>query len=1094
MRHAELHVHDHFSVLDGASTPLEYMKRAKEIGITHLAQTNHGTNMGHREWKRQAEKAGIVPILGQEAYITDDRFDRRSKANRQDGTSVYNHITLLAQNEVGLKNLEHLSRVAWTEGFYFKPRMDIDLLEEHNEGIIALSGCMSGMIAKAITEERTERVDHLAERFKSIFNDRFFIEVMESNSIELNQGLVRVAEKNGIKTVVTSDCHMASKADLYLAESMLVLNTAPRRINDVDHAKAEGMQFLERLNYLYPERKMTFTEFELWLHTYEEHRVNLEKHGIGVEALDNTMVVAEMIESYPYFEKLDLLPQFCENPTQVLREKVQAGLRRRNMYTPENIERCKMELGVIEAKGLESYFLIEEDVVNHANENNILVGYGRGSAVSYLTNYALGITKINPMPYDLLPERFLSVDREDPADIDTDFAIDGRYKIKDYVGRKYGHVSNIATVGYYKDKSALKAACKVLGVPYGEANRAFLLIDTLDDYVRSDTTKLFRQKYPSVLRLAKALVGRVQNVGMHAGGTVISKVPIEQYVPVQSAKDPHDEAADRVPVAALDMNELADIGFIKYDFLGLRTLSIVDDCMKMIKDRHGVDIDIENIPLDDKNIYDMISAGHTSGLFQAEASASTKTILQMGGVHNFAELVASNALVRPGAANSTVGATYMDGKRTGNITYIHQDTKRFTEETFSAILYQEQQLLLCQEIAGMSKADANKVRKAVSKKIPEDLAIWKDEFITGAAQKIGHAKAEKVWKDLEASADYAFAKAHAVGYSMLTLLTAYLKYYYPIEFITAAIDRMNSSNKADRMKMLIYLIEAKRLGLRVKLPHVNASGVGLAIESDDKGDFIRFGLSQVKYLSDKTALKLMDKAPFKNYQHLLDVAGEKFSGINTRTLGAMNKVGAAAFPDNPRTGTENENYYTYLNIPSISYDLPPYIKMQFRDLVDFVDDETFFILGMAQEVKTKETWQRVDFLDESGVAGVFVPLGSEFEVGKLYAAMVANNSLVWYTPFEKIQESELWPVLTTDTYPDVPEGMWKVIAFNKRKTKKGEYMANVTFADGNKNLFTALAWPSSFAMVYTKCKVGEVVDPKFVELRNGGGYSIENIL
>ena len=1093
MKHAELHVHDGYSVLDGASTPAEYMARAKEIGITHLAQTNHGTNMGHREFLRQAKSAGIVPILGQEAYITHDRTDRRSQAKRQDGTSVYNHITLLAQNQHGLENLDTLSRIGWTEGYYYKPRIDLEVLEQYNDGIVALSGCMSGMIAKAIEAGDRKAAEELAKTFKRIFGDRFYMEVMESNSKTLNTKLVALGKKFGIQPVVTSDCHMASKDDLWLAESMLILNTDPKGAKEIDKSKLAQANFMDKLDFMYPERTMTFKKFELWLHTYEEHRVNLEKHGITEDALTNTMVIANTVGEYEYHENLDLLPSTGDGGMERLREATYQGLRDRGIYTPENIERVNFELGTIEALGLWDYFHIAKEFVGWATDNNVFTGYGRGSAVSYLTNYALGLTKINPMPYNLLPERFLSVDREDSADIDTDFAIDGRYLVKKHIVDVYKNVSNILTITEYKDKSALKAAAKVVGVPYALSNKISALVDTIRDYETLPELAKIRQQYPDLARLAKALVGRIQSTGVHPGGVIISTQPIERYVPIQSATDPSDESAGRVPVAAGDMRELAYIGFVKYDLLGLRTLSIIDDALQLIRERHGIDIDIEDIPLDDMNLYNMISQGHTALLFQAEQSASTRTIMKMGGVSNFDELVASNALVRPGAANSSVGATYIRGKKTGQVRFVHEDAKWFTEETYGAILYQEQQLLLCQEIAGMSPAHANKVRKAISKKIPEDLAVWKDEFINGATEKLGRTKAEAVWKDLEASADYAFAKAHAVGYSMLTLLTAYLKYYYPIEYITSALGRLKSSNKFDRMKMLTYLLEVKRLGIRVKMPHVNASGIKIEIQTDEDGDFIRFGLASIKGIGDKTAKRILDGAPYASYEALENKAGEKYSGISSGVLAALNAVGAAAFEDNPRTGRELDNYYTYLNVPSLAQDLPTDIRMQLRSLDEHDETSTYVTMAMAQQVTRKDHWQRVDFLDETGVQGIFTEPHEEFETGRIYVLLVSNNSVILSCLVEDLDNSVLGKYLRADGLPDVVEPMLKVVALKTRTTKAGKRMGDIVLTDSDKNLYGAIVWPSTYPQVHTLCKPGYVVDIELREM-DDGKLSVERIL
>jgi DNA polymerase-3 subunit alpha len=1105
MKHIELHNHTHYSVLDGAGTPKEYMARAAEIGLSHIAITDHGSTAGWREFQREAKESGVKPILGIEAYITSDRFDRTTASKRTDGTNVYNHITLLAIDAEGARNIEHMNKLAWEEGYYFKPRIDLELLEQNSDGIIALSGCMSGMIAKSLLNDNDELANLYAKRFKDILGDRFYMEVMESNSEVLNNQLIAMAKKYDIKPVVTSDCHMARKDQLPLAEAMLILNTNPKKRKEIELPRMAKMDALEAMNYVYPpydrdgeEQRMSFQKFELWLHTYEEHMVNLAKHGIGPEPIDNTMEIADRIGEYEYFTNIDTLPKFegVDDAEAELRRRTYEGLRARGMDTPENRERIELELATIEAKKLADYFLIETDFIDYAKANDILTGYGRGSAVSYLTNYCLGITKINPMPYNLLPERFLSLDRDDPADIDTDFAIDGRYQVKDYAVRKYDHVSNIATVGYYKDKSAIKAAAKVFRAPFSETQKIVNKIITIEEFAEHPDAKEYHSKYPHVVQLAHMLDGRIQNFGMHAGGIILSKEPIDSYAPLQTAKDPSDEAAGRVPLAALDMNELADIGFIKYDLLGLRTLSIVDDCIKLIKKRHGKDIDIEDIPLDDANLYKMISEGRTAGLFQAEASASTKVILDMGGVADFPELVASNALVRPGAANSTVGETYMTGKLTGQIKKFHPNIDALLEETYGSVLYQEQQLLLCEYIAGMSKKDANKVRKAISKKVAKDLAVWEPAFIEGATKTIGANRAKAVWKDLEASADYAFAKAHAVGYSMLTLLTAYLKYYYPIEFFVSALNRLNTSSKTDRMKMLRYMIEAKRMGVRLKLPHVNVSGIDMEIHTDENGDYIRMGLGQIKYIKNRTAAPLIRQRPFKSYKHLIETSEKDKSGIGKRVIDSLNAVGAAAFEDNPPTGHEKENYFLYLNLPTFdTKDIPPQVMVQLRELINYDDQDTFFCMGIVGGERKKPGWRLIDIVDETEAASAFVDEDSDIEIGGVYIFLISKNSVVKAITTEDFLNDEggfLQEFLEADYLEDVPDGMAKVIAFESFKTKKGAWMGSVVLSDEYKNMVQAIVWPSDYPQAYTAFKEGAVVDVVVGELPDGG-YAVQSI-
>jgi DNA polymerase III subunit alpha len=1091
LRHVELHNHTHYSLLDGASTPQEYLRRAKELGMQSLAITDHGSTAGWREFQRDAKEIGIKPILGVEAYITPDRFDRRTAAKREDGTGIYNHITLLAMNEIGMKNIEQMNKVAWEEGFFHKPRIDLSLLEQYNEGVIALSGCMSGMIAKTWLNGDAEGSRKYASRLTDILGDRFYIEVMESNDYDLNNYLVKIAKTYGLKPVVTSDCHMAKKEDLARCEAMKILGIKSKKRDDPDYPRVAKMQMLDAINYLYPERQMSFMEFELWLHTYDEHVENLAKHDIGTEAIESTVEIESRIGDYPYYANLETLPPFPDAEDEVieLRERLERAIKEKGLDTPENRKRVfEIELPTIEAKKLSGYFLIEADFMRYAKENDILTGYGRGSAVSYLSNYLLDITGINPMPYNLLPERFLSLDRSDPADVDSDFAIEGRYKVKAYAQRKYPYVSNIATIGYYKDKSAIKAAAKVFGANYNETQKLNNKITSIEEFETHPETQEYQRKYPHVIPLAKQLDGKIQNFGMHAGGIILSREPIENHVPMQTAEDPSDKAAGRVPVAAADMRELADIGYVKYDLLGLRTLSIIDDCIKLIKQRHGIDIDISDVPtkvINDSNLYKMISQGRVAGLFQTDTGPGIKTIFEMGGINNFAELVASNALVRPGAANSTVGETYINGKLTGNIKSLHPKIDPVLEETYGAVLYQEQQLLLCEYIAGMSKADANKVRKAISKKIPEDLAIWKEQFITGATENVGETKAKAIWKDLEASADYAFAKAHAVGYSMLTLLTAYLKYYYPIEFLVSNLNRM-SGNKTDRMKTLKYLIEAKRLGIRVRLPHVNASDVKMTIDTDEKGDFIRMGLSQIKFISGKNVGPLMRGVPYDNYQAMLDAK------LNKAVLNALNAVGAAAFEDNPRTGNEPEKYFEYLSLPAFdTRDIPPKVLGQFRELKDFSDDSTFVCMGLVggEKKKAGKSWRIIDIVDETAVASVFtIPEIDNIEVGGVYIFLISNNSVVkWMTTEEFINDKggAFQEFLEAESFK-LNEGEVRVVSFNTRTTKAGKKMANIIFADENKEMISAIVWPNDFPKAHTRCKEGAVVEALFSELDNGG--------
>lgn len=389
------------------------MARAKELGMTHLAQTNHGTLVGHRPFQRAAKAAGITPILGVEAYISaTDRFDRRSNAKRSDGTSAYNHIILLAQNETGLVTLNHLNEVAWREGFYNKPRIDMELLEEHNDGLIVLSGCLNGLLAKALERGDFDEAVRVAHRLKTIFGERFFIEVQAHNPKETNEGLFKIADTMNILPVVTSDCHYARKDDLWMEEAMLILSTNPKKNFEAEMSKAQKMEMLDRFNYLYPDRKMTFQEIEIYLRDRTTHLEEFAAQGWDrTDIVDNTQVVADMIGDYPYHEALDLLPRpRTGHPDDILERKAQAGLKARNLHkSPEYQARLREEMDIIKAKDFSTYFLIVANMIKWAKDNGILVGPGRGSGAGSLVNYCLGITEVDPIKYGLLFFRFISV-------------------------------------------------------------------------------------------------------------------------------------------------------------------------------------------------------------------------------------------------------------------------------------------------------------------------------------------------------------------------------------------------------------------------------------------------------------------------------------------------------------------------------------------------------------------------------------------------------------------------------------------------------------------------------------------------------------
>lgn len=1094
MTHTELHLHDYYSTLDGLNSPEEYMLRAKELGMTHLAQTNHGTLLGHREFQKAANSAGIVPILGVEAYISPtDRFDRRAKAKRTDGTNVYNHLIILAQNQTGIKTLQTLNEKAWIEGFYNKPRIDMELLEEHNEGLIILSGCLNSMLCKAIEAGNIEEAHRVALEFKRILGDRFYIEVQGHNPIAMNRALFDIADKNGIKPVVTSDCHYAKKEDLWIEEAMLILSTNPKFSRDFDMTKSQKMDMLERFNYLYPDRTMTFEKIEIYLKSAEEQRAHFAENGFDREdIIQNTGEIASRIEEYAFHQNLDLLPRpKTGNPDDLLDKKARVGLRNKGLdKNPEYVQRLEDELKIIKDKDFSTYFLIMANTIKWAKDQGILVGPGRGSGAGCLVNYCLGITDVDPIKYGLLFFRFINPERNDYPDIDTDFEDRRRNEVKDYLARKFTHVASIATVGYFKDKGVVRDAARVFRIEPAETNEALKTIATFEDYQSSKATESYRKKYPEVEKLAMELRGRIRQTGMHAAGIVISKEPISKYAPMETAADPKDKTAPRRPLVALDMNEAADLGLIKLDALGLKTLAVMGDAIEKIEEKHGRKIVLTEIPLEDKKVYDMISAGHTKGIFQCEAGPYTGLIKNMGGINSFIELAASNALVRPGAMN-TIGAEYIARKNGESpVSYYHEDMRSFTEETYGEILYQEQVMLTMTELAGMSMAKADKVRKIIGKKKDvSEFEQYKAEFVTGASKKVSKKIAEKLWHDFEAHAGYSFVKAHAVAYSMISYWTAWLKTYYPVEFIYAMM-----KNEGDKDVRTTYLIEAKRMGVKVKLPHVNHSELDFSVEEDG----IRFGLANIKFISTNLGTKLIDSRPYANYAELEAKVTEKGNGLNIRVLKALNAIGAATFEDNPKRGDERHSFYEYLTIPAFEIpDMPEGVRLQFTPLIDFRENETSIIMGMVKEVKRGKGWSRIEVVDETGEASFFHKEETLIEPGNMYAMIISNKRLARYieiSDFVRGSSNNFVRYVYTKSLAELTEGFYYVVSNQSRRTKAGKSMADMVLADSEKNLYSVLVFPQMFHKAYGFCKEGSVIEATLKQTQDGDSYFLDEVI
>ena len=1077
-----LHVHSHYSLMDGLNTPHELLEAAKAQGQTSLAITDHGSLASHRDMQIAAKELGMKPILGLEAYISStDRFDKRAVAKRDDNTSLYNHIILLAKNDLGLKNLQKLSQIAWTEGYYHKPRIDMECLFEFGEGIIVISGCMNGLISKAIERGDNEKAREYVKSFKKQFGDDFYIEVQAHNPQELNNSLLALADEFKIKPVATGDCHFAKKEERDLEELLLILSTKPTQNKEADYSSGrQRSTILDRFDHLYPNRPISFADINVYIQSYNEIALDFEKTGITRKDIyESSIEISNKVEAYDFHENLDLLPVPKKNALKTLKEMCDKALLEKGLENETYRSRLQEELQVISDKNFASYFLVVGDMVNWAKENEILVGPGRGSAAGSLVCYLMGITEVDPIKFDLLFFRFINPERNDFPDIDTDFMDRRRGEVKEYLRKKFKHVASISTYQYFKDKGVVRDVARAFLVPLGEVNKALKGVESFEDYETNSSTEEFRKKYPEVTKYASMLRGKIRGNGMHAAGVVVAKDDISKYVPIETRKDPDDSVSGRIPVVAYDMEQTADLGLIKLDVLGLKTLSVIDDAIKTIEHISKKKVDLKSIKLDDPKVFEMLSNGFTKGVFQAEATPYTNLLMKMG-VSTFEDLAASNALVRPGAMN-TVGGSYIRRKKGEEMTvYAHPIMQEFTKRTYGVIIYQEQVMQACVHLGGMSWADADKVRKIIGKKKDaKEFDQYKDQFISGASKHITKEDAEKLWHDFEAHAGYSFNRSHAIAYSMLSYYTAYLKHYYPLEFMFAVL-----KNEKDKDARTDYLLEAKRLGIKVLLPHINESDLDFSIQ----GNSIRFGLSNIKYISDNIGSKITLLRPFKSYKEFLEKAGTKGSGINSRAIDSLNQIGAAAFSDNKRNGNENEKLYEYLGIPKFDTGkLTPAIKAQVNPLEEFLEEGCFVLLAMVKSIKKGPTWSRVELVDDTGSVGIFHDVNTQIEAGMMYFFLVGDNRIHKYFTVDEVVNKIDEPFVHW-LYKDklkIDQGKMLVLDFTHYKTKANKMMAHIILSDADKNLERVIAFPKLYTKALGKMKPGTVCDPAIAEMEDG---------
>jgi DNA polymerase-3 subunit alpha len=822
MDFCHLHVHSDYSLLDGAATVDGLIARAKELEFTSLALTDHGVMGGAVEFFRKAKEAKLRPIIGMEAYVAPGRREDRVK----DPVSAW-HLTLLAKNLTGYRNLLELASRASLEGFYYHPRVDRPLLEKHHDGIIALSGCLKGEVNYNLRTKNRKRAFETADWLKGLYGDDFFLEVMRNDipeQEECNRGLREISRELRIPLVATNDVHYLAQEDAIAQEVLLCLHTG-KTLGDTDRMRMATQAFYLRSG---EEMARLFADMP--------------------EAVENTLLVASRIDLELEFGTHHL-PHFTppdgSTPEQFFRHLCEKGLRERYPeITPEIRERLKTETEVIEKMGFVSYFLIVWDFIRFAREHLIPVGPGRGSAAGSIVAYALGITDVDPLRHHLLFERFLNSKRISMPDIDIDFCREGREQVIRYVHDKYGgseNVSQIITFGTMAARAVLRDVGRVLGMPLAQVDLIAKKIPAAphtklgESIQRDPELKQMRDTDPEVKRLfdiSLRLEGLKRHASTHAAGVVIGDRPLTNYVPLQRQGDD--------VLTGYTMEDLEPIGLLKMDFLGLKTLTVIDKAVKLIRRTTGKTIDPrKDIPPGDRKTYEMLARGEALGVFQLE-SEGMRDLLSRMRPDCFDDLVAILALFRPGPIGAGMVDSFVNRKHgLEPVTYPHAVLEPILKDTYGTLVYQEQIMFIANRMSGFSMVDADILRKAMGKKKPEVMAKFEAQFLDGAEERsVPRETARQIWEQIGHFANYCFNKSHTAAYAMVTYETAWLKANHPVEFMAALL----SCDAGDSDKVARYVAECRKMGVTVRPPDVNTSHADFIVEEGE----IRFGLAAVK--------------------------------------------------------------------------------------------------------------------------------------------------------------------------------------------------------------------------------------------------------
>lgn len=885
-----LHVHTEYSMLDGLSRIPDLVKKVKELKQTAVAITDHGNMHGNIAFYNECKKENIKAIVGVEIYIAkNSRFDKQIRV----GSDQF-HLTLLAENYTGYKNLMKMITIANFEGFSYKPRIDDEILEKYSEGVILLSGCMSSQTSRLLLENKEQKALDIFRKYHKIFKDRFYIEIQNHPHVEeekvLREKLIQVARQLDVPLVATNDVHYLEKEDAEAQDALLCVQTR-KLISDTKRMKMVDQP-------------------DFYLKSTEEM---VELFSDLKEAIENTVKIAERCNLeiptgnliFPSYE----LPKGETYESYLQKLSFDGAKKKYGKITKEIKNRLDYEIGIINGKGYPAYFLITQDFVNWAKDQGIAVGPGRGSAAGSIVSYALNITALDPLQHGLPFERFLNPERPTPPDVDIDFADIKRDEVINYVAKKYGedHVAAVITFGRMEARVAVRDIGRVLGLPYEDPDRVAKLIPndpgkkvSIKSAIETipELASLYKQdKFKRLLDLAAKVEGTVRHSSMHACAMIIADKPLDNYTPIQ--KDSRSgKTLTQLDMYSLDCNiDDNAVGLLKFDFLGLRNLSIIQEALKLIKKYKNENIDVDNLPLDDKKTFDLLASGDTTGVFQLE-SAGMRRVAKSLKPSAFSDITAMVALYRPGPMDLI--PRFIEGKHNPeSIEYPHEALRPFLTETYGIMVYQEQILEIVHFMAGYSLGEADVLRRAIGKKKKKILDKNKHRFIEESVKNdYKKETAEKIWGFIEAFANYGFNKAHAASYAMIAYQTAWLKANYPVEYMTALMSIESNSHSMNRDEKIAVAIEnCRKMGIKILAPDINLSARDFTIEQnkDSKENMaIRFGLTAIKHVGKAAIDNIIEvrnqEKTFASFTHFIQATDSR--KVNKKTLECLVKVGA----------------------------------------------------------------------------------------------------------------------------------------------------------------------------------------------------------